>query len=496
MKRILNERIGKIRDLINSPRKQSALLKDSALWNMLCSSLDTTQDTELGLDALLTKDFDDFDVGIKYLIVYGALQALFMQQEAVENLCKSLKIQDTADPELNKILEIYNDSVGHPTKRGEGNGEAFNFISRATLNFQGFQLMTTYADETKTNFKDVNIPDLIKTQKNIFVGVLDNIIETLRREEMEHRKKFADQNLVSTFQNTTYPFEKIFDVIINPASGHAQLADSYVDRILESIESFRNQLKKRGEPDESYIYDYLDYSLQRLKVFFHNRNVGHINEKDAYILANFAQRQIQDLKAIAQQLDEEYNQEVASRIQSIDKANKKKVEIEESQQEYSIEVEDSDPLSENEQLNLRYWTGLREYMVEKGNSVNCPKPTTYSYLRWFILIPNFYIQTSLLRSGKEIRIWLYLKGDNAKAHFRLLKEQQEEIHNEIGKTLEWHELPDNERSRICLHKGDTDPTDKNDWLHQYEWFTTHLELFVEVFRERIQKLNAADWSPS
>ncbi len=308
MNGILDERIDKIRDLINSPRKQSALLKDSALWNMLCSSLDTTQDTELGLDALRAKDFDDLDDGVKYLIVYGALQALFMQQEAVENLCKSLKIPYTTDSELNKILEIYNDSVGHPTKRGEGKGKAFNFISRATLNSQGFELMTTYPDETKTNFKDINIPDLIKTQKDILVGVLDKVIETLRREEMEHRRKFADQKLVSAFQNTTYPFEKIFDVIINPASGHAQLADGYVDRILESIESFRNQLKKRGEPDESYIYDYLDYSLQRLKVFFHNRNVGHINEKDAYILANFAQRQIQELKTIAQQLDEEYNQ--------------------------------------------------------------------------------------------------------------------------------------------------------------------------------------------
>ena len=194
--------------------------------------------------------------------------------------------------------------------------------------------------------------------------------------------------------------------------------------------------------------------------------------------------------------DVSYFHDVASKIQSIDEANRKKAEIEESHQEYSIKVEKSDPLSEDKQLHFRYWTGLREYMVEKESSVNCPKPTTYPYLRWFILIPNFYIQTSLFRSGKEIRIWLYLKGDNAKAHFRLLKEQQEEIHNEIGKTLEWHELPDNERSRICLHKGDTDPTDKNDWPHQYKWFTTHLELFVEVFRERIQRLNAADWPPS
>ena len=122
----------------------------------------------------------------------------------------------------------------------------------------------------------------------------------------------------------------------------------------------------------------------------------------------------------------------------------------------------------------------------EGRSVNCPKPTTSPYLQWFILIPNFYIQTSLLRSGKEIRIWLYLKGDNAKAHFHLLKEQQEEIHNKFGETLEWNERPENERSRICLNKRNTNPLDENDWPNQYEWFAAKLERFDKVFWERIR----------
>ena len=62
-----------------------------------------------------------------------------------------------------------------------------------------------------------------------------------------------------------------------------------------------------------------------------------------------------------------------------------------------------------------------------------------------------------------------------------------------NETLEWYELPENESSRICLNKGDTDPLDENDWPHQYEWFTAKLERFNQVFRPRIQALNAADW---
>ena len=150
-------------------------------------------------------------------------------------------------------------------------------------------------------------------------------------------------------------------------------------------------------------------------------------------------------------------------------------------------------LSETQQLIRKFWTGLREYMNDNDSSVNCPAPTTRSYLRFSIGRTNFFIRAWLVSSSKEIRIWLYVQGDNAKAHYHLLKEQQKAIHNEFGETLEWYELPENESSRISLNKGDTDPLDENDWPHQYEWFTAKLERFNQVFRQRIQALNAADW---
>lgn len=152
-------------------------------------------------------------------------------------------------------------------------------------------------------------------------------------------------------------------------------------------------------------------------------------------------------------------------------------------------------LSETEQVMRKFWAGLREYMNDNGSNVNCPAPTTRSYLRFSIGRTNFFMSAWLISSTKEIRIWLYMRGNDAKAHFHLLEEQQEEIHNEFGEMLEWYEMPENESSRICLNKGDTDPLDENDWPQQYEWFTAQLERFDHVFRPRIQALNAADWIP-
>ena len=152
-------------------------------------------------------------------------------------------------------------------------------------------------------------------------------------------------------------------------------------------------------------------------------------------------------------------------------------------------------LSETEQSMRKFWAGLREYMVDKGSSVNCPAPTTRSYLRFSIGSSSFFVQAWLASSKKEIRLWLYVQGDNAKAHYHLLEEQREEIHNEFGETLEWYELPESRSSRICLNKVDTHSLDENDWTQQYEWFTTRLERFNQVFRPRIIALNADDWIP-
>ncbi len=150
-------------------------------------------------------------------------------------------------------------------------------------------------------------------------------------------------------------------------------------------------------------------------------------------------------------------------------------------------------LSETEHINKKYWTGLRDYMNDNVRSLKCPPPSKNNYLHFSIGRTSFFIRTWLIRGSKELRIWLYMNGNDAKAYFHLLKEQQEEIHKEFSETLEWNELPQYKSCRICLNKGDTDPLDENDWRQQYEWFTAKLELFNSVFRSRIQALDAADW---
>ena len=306
-----------IRDLIDDPRKKHLLLKDSIAWNMLCSSLDVIEDTDYCLEAFLTTDIDSLDDGNKYMYVYGTLQALFVQQDAVEHLTESLKIpypfneNSNEKQQLDEIREIRNDSVGHPTKRGGGTGRAFNFISRITIDNQGFELGTIYADSRPNCSKHANIPNLITAQRNILIGVLDSIIKILEQEEMEHRREFADKKLTDVFPpDLNYHLRKIREAV--GPSGDAKLGSIHVDCILKSVEQFKADLAERDilEAYENITYSLklVDYPLQELKKYFSSPGETHINKKDAYIFAYFVNQQIEGLFKIAKELDEEYSQ--------------------------------------------------------------------------------------------------------------------------------------------------------------------------------------------
>lgn len=175
--------------------------------------------------------------------------------------------------------------------------------------------MTIYRDGQPTCFKDVNVPELIETQRDVFADVLANVVKTLEKEEMEHRKKFEGKKLADVFSYKNYPLSKIFEAILNPQSDHAQLGEVHIDQILKAIEAFKDGLKDREileayEEDAggTHTLELLAYALQKLQTYFRNSAEARINEKDAYIFATFVKVQVEGLRQYAREIDEEYSQ--------------------------------------------------------------------------------------------------------------------------------------------------------------------------------------------
>ena len=128
---------------------------------------------------------------------------------------------------------------------------------------------------------------------------------------MEHRRKFADKKLADALCSLSDLFKQVFEGVFNPKSEHAKNGVSNVDSILKGIEQFKTGLVERGILGAyEGIMDNLEivtYSLHALRTYFLNASETHMNDKDAYIFADFAERRMQKLLKSAKDLDEDYD---------------------------------------------------------------------------------------------------------------------------------------------------------------------------------------------
>ena len=293
-----------IRDLINEARKRHALLKNSAAWNQLCSSLDVIGDTELAFEAYDKAPPTD-DAGAIYILVYGVLQALVLQQDAVRHLAEALGLVYEPDPLLLEVREVRNASVGHPTKRfGQARS---HFISRISMTKTGFQLMTVYSDRGPAQFKGVSLPGLVVTQRSQLRTILNQVVAFLQKEEAEHKTMFKDDKMAAAFPVTMdYYFEKIYESI--PASKPSEYGRLHVGLIVEAVERFKAKLAERGidgaYDSVEYHLDLVSYPLQQLELYFDHSGRSRLNERDAFIFVHFTQDEIKTLRKMAAEIDE------------------------------------------------------------------------------------------------------------------------------------------------------------------------------------------------
>jgi hypothetical protein len=300
-----------IRDFINKPRKRHALMQDTAAWNLLCSCLDTVGDTELAIRA-----YEQFGkaptVGDLYLLVYGVLQALFVQQDAVENLCQALVIHYEPDQLLNEIRDIRHDSTGHPSKRGHGKGWAYNSIIQSSLTKEGFNLMTTYPDNRRPLFRRISIESLIKNQRDGIQKVLTDVLRKLKTEEANHRAKYRDQKLQDIFPSMLGNYlAKIYDAIDGRIPW--EFGAMHIELVAKVIETFKERLKERGilQAYDSVVdlIDSSEYPIQELTTYFTDAANTSLSEKSAHIFVFFIDKHVEELKSIAKAIDEDYKKE-------------------------------------------------------------------------------------------------------------------------------------------------------------------------------------------
>ena len=140
--------------------------------------------------------------------------------------------------------------------------------------------------------------------KHKLATIAGNAVGLPRRRIHDWATKYSwKETFFMTFAATTYPFEKLREAIRRPETGHPHLAaveGGYIDRILEAIEQFRDQLQAQGRSGEyqsvNETLEELEYPLQELRKYFRGDADTHINKRDAEIFISHLQKQVQKWK--------------------------------------------------------------------------------------------------------------------------------------------------------------------------------------------------------
>ena len=134
-------------------------------------------------------------------------------------------------------------------------------------------------------------------------------------------------------------------------------------------------------------------------------------------------------------------------------------------------------------------------MDARGGRVKPAKPRPQQWMDFSIGRTDFWLASTLSTSKGWIRVELCLGGQDAKKHYQLLFQEKDQIEEEIGEELLWHELPKRKQSRIRRTKDDVDPRDHAQWPAQHEWLWAKLQAFHRTFSQRVKQLRADDSSP-
>ena len=272
-------------------------MRDRTRWLELCVSMDVLEDTYFSCEAY--KRFAKArDKGTIYLVIYGVMQSLFVQQDALEALCKALnypfKIRDF--PALYEARRLRNVSVGHLVNSKRTDSDFYhNFMIQVTMTAESFELHSH--GKGGTRLRTIELANLVSQQQDQVRCVLRKVAETMRERELQHRKMFRSERLFDIFEPTNYAMQKVFEAAWKPE--HFELGRIMLPTIVKTLDAFVAALTKRDIEIQAYhgiddALKKLKYPLEKLKHAFARKETLDAELRE--ILAYYVSRKLDDLK--------------------------------------------------------------------------------------------------------------------------------------------------------------------------------------------------------
>ncbi len=298
-----------IRDYGHNPRHLTRLMSNRFIWHQLWTAMDIIDDVESALTAYVENEFPS-DLGEKYLRVYGAMQGLFIQQDALLDLIKAIhparaiRLNDV----LKDIREARNASVGHPTNLNRKGVLSAHGIVQNSMRKDGFDLLS-YPEKDGKMFQYVPVLELIEKQRAEAVRILSEVVEDLREQERAYREQFREIKLKAVFDGVSYAFEKIFEEVRRDSP--PILSSWGISHLQKVLDDFEKLLKDRGLTVDmydsiEYLYDEIKHPLTELAKYIKKEPSEILSGKSAIVFTDALRVHFDRLREIAGELDEDY----------------------------------------------------------------------------------------------------------------------------------------------------------------------------------------------
>lgn len=308
-----------LRDLIIAPRRHKEISGGESLFSQLCSALDAIGDTEMALDAYVTISQQKLSVSELYLRTYGVLQALVIQQDAVEHIAESLSIVYRRAGGLWKMREIRVAAADHPTNHKSRGAQAFSQITRLTLSTTEFDLLTVRTS-SESDYQKIDVATLIEKQRGLISTALAQIVEAEINRETDHRRSFRSEALAATILiSLEYNLQKISEEIHGPQA--PEFGITLLGGIRESLSTFEQMLRDRGElPALDEVFEYsaksARNSLARLDQYLALEAAAPFNQEDADAFLFKLRHDLEELRDLAEEIDRAYASDPAAEPRS------------------------------------------------------------------------------------------------------------------------------------------------------------------------------------
>jgi hypothetical protein len=177
------------------PRIARRLQRELPHWNQMRSALDTLRQTHRAIEA-----YNRANSGLKederYLAIYGLLQALVVQQDALCHLAEALQLRPVRlnrHRRLEEIRNIRNWTVGHPTKADRHLVPSHHAIRRPKLGRGGFAMYSAF-DDGRTQYTYVPLPQLARLQRRVVSRLLRDMMAELQKPDGQAHSLHANGN--------------------------------------------------------------------------------------------------------------------------------------------------------------------------------------------------------------------------------------------------------------------------------------------------------------